>query len=91
MPSASESKTMKGSHGGFGGPTLISRIEKQMDKRRKTLEGCVIRDGAQAPETLDWQRNKGRYEGLALALSILRSSSMNHEIERSNERIGFNE
>lgn len=89
MPSAAESKTMRHSHGGFKGPTIIQRIEKQMDKRRKVLEDTVVKLGTDAPESNEWQRNRGRYEGLAAAIALLRSSSVEHEIERSNERLGI--
>jgi hypothetical protein len=38
---------------------------------------------------LDYSLNRGRYEGLAAALAILRSSTVAQEISRSNERLGI--
>lgn len=87
MPSAAESKTLKNSHGGFHGPTLIQRIEKQMDKRRKVMEDIFVQGKAGGK---DYFINRGRYEGFAATLAILRTSSVKHEIERSNERLGIN-
>ena len=81
------SKASKG-FGGYGGPTLIQRIEKQMDKRRKTMEDILIQQGpVDMPK--EYTLNQGRYEGLAAALAILRSSNITHEFERSNERLGI--
>ncbi|QGJ90118.1 hypothetical protein HWC80_gp094 [Mycobacterium phage Indlulamithi] len=65
------------------GRTLINRIEAQMDKRRKAMENHYVATGQQ--DTI----NRGRYEGLAAALAILRSSSVAVEYERSNERLGI--
>lgn len=84
-----QTKTLKSSHGGFGGRTLIQRIEIQMDKRRKTLEDLVIQRGTDTMGSAEYSLQRGRYEGLAAALAILRSSSVGHEIERSNERLGI--
>lgn len=84
MPKINESKTLKGSHGGYTGRTLIHRIEIQMDKRRKAMEDNFVSTGE--PDII----NKGRYEGFAASLAILRSSSVEHEVERSNERLGIN-
>src|SRR5690606_19439051 len=36
--------------GGYGGRTLINRLEAMMDKRRKTLEDIVIQRGTEAPK-----------------------------------------
>jgi hypothetical protein len=55
-----------------------------MDKRRKVLEDMVLQRG-----TEEYSLNRGRYEGLAAALAILRSSSVGEEVERSNERLGI--
>lgn len=77
-------------HGGYGGPTLISRIEKQMDKRRKIMEDMVIKHGMEECLLSEvYTVNKGRWQGLGAALAILRSSSMSEEIERCNERLGI--
>lgn len=86
---------MKSSHGGYAGRSLIDRIRAQMDKRRKVLEDIYI----QYPEDSDvnildskeYLLNKGRWEGLAAALAILRSSSVAQEISESNQRIGVEE
>ena len=84
MPSINESKTLKHSHGGYAGRSIIERIQQQMDKRRKVLEDMVLQRG-----TEEYNLNRGRYEGLAAALAILRSSSVGEEVERSNERLGI--
>lgn len=80
---------LKNSHGGFGGKTLINRIEIQMDKRRKWMEDFVVRNGGQGMHSDTYSIERGRYEGFAAALAILRSSSLEHEIERSNSRLGI--
>lgn len=84
-----QKKIMKHSHGGYGGRTLINRIEAQMDKRRKVLEDKVIELGLAASQNSDYLLNKGRYEGFAATLAILRSSSVTEEVNRSNERLGI--
>jgi hypothetical protein len=84
-----ETKTLKSSHGGFGGRTLIQRIEIQADKRRKSMEDLIIQRGTDTMGSADYSLQKGRYEGLLAALALLRSSSVAHEIERSNERLGI--
>lgn len=91
-----QKKIMKHSHGGFAGKTLINRIEIQMDKRRKVLEDIVVKwpadnamENAAAFKSEEYLLNKGRYEGFAATLAILRSSSVTEEINRSNERLGI--
>lgn len=85
-----QKKIMKNSHPSQGGRTLIQRIEIQMDKRRKTLENLIIQHGqGWASTSPEYNINRGRYEGLAAALALLRSSSVPHEISRSNERLGI--
>ena len=77
-------------HSGFAGRSLIERIQAQMDKRRKTFGGMLIQHGKAECESMhDYWIEKGRYEGLGAALAILRSSSLKHEVERSNERLGI--
>lgn len=72
------------------GRTLIERIESQMDKRRKIMEDMVIKHGMEnCLLSTVYIENKGRWQGLAAALAILRSSSLANEIERSNERLGI--
>lgn len=72
------------------GRTLIERIENQMDKRRAWMEGAVLAQGLELCEKdMKYVINKGRYEGLAGALAILRTSSVAEEISRSNERLGI--
>jgi hypothetical protein len=80
---------LKNSHTGGQSPTLINRIEKQMDNRRKWLEDFVVRNGGESMYSLDYMQQRGRYEGFGAALAILRSSSLDHEIERSNGRLGI--
>lgn len=77
--------------GGFAGRSFIERIETQMDNRRKAMEETVIKLGAEAAKSIEWQRNRGRYEGFGQSLALLRSSSLRHEIERSNDRLGLSE
>lgn len=77
-------------HGGFGGKTLINKIEMQMDKRRKIMEDMVTKHGmTECVNSEVYIANKGRYEGFAAALSILRSSNIREEMERSNSRLGI--
>jgi hypothetical protein len=82
-------KSQGTSHGGNAGRSLIERIEIQMDKRRKTMEDLVVKHGTGASASLEYVQNQGRYEGLAAALSLLRSSSVAEEIKRSDERLGI--
>jgi hypothetical protein len=93
---AGVSATLKNSHGGYAGRTIINRIEEQMDKRRKVMEDLVVKHGeviiasrqaGKTTEAFEYQLNRGRYEGLAAALAILRSSSVAQEVSRSNERL----
>lgn len=70
------------------GRSLIERIQIQMDKRRKTMERIAVETELPMP-CEEWLLNKGRYEGLAAALAILRSSSVAHEVSLSNERLGI--
>lgn len=76
-------------YGGTVGPTLINKIEGNMDKRRKLLAQMIIDNGAPARISEEYILNKGRYEGFAATLAILRSSNLKHEIARSNERLGI--
>lgn len=79
--------TQQGRH---AGRSLIERIELQMDKRRKAMEDILVESKHVAPlNDPEYIINKGRYEGLAASLALLRSSSVLHEIERSNERLGI--
>ena len=80
---------LKNSSPGLRGPTLIELIQKQMDKRRIAMEDKVIQKGVEAKSDSGYLINKGRYEGMAASLAILRSSSIGHEISRSNERLGI--
>lgn len=74
-------------HGNYQGRSLINRIEAQMDKRRKTMEEIYCNGG----EPLAHALQKGRYEGIAASLAILRSSSVQEEISRSNKRLGISD
>lgn len=74
-------------HGGYAGRSLIERIQEQMDKRRKTLEDIIVSGGSTDSE--GYIINKGRYEGMAAALAILRSSSLKEEVAQSNSRLGI--
>lgn len=90
MISQADKKMMRHSKGGFMGKSLIEKIELQMDKTRSKMEGNILAIGIQAVQDNPiYMRNKGRYEGLGAALSILRSSSLKEEIDRSDERLGI--
>lgn len=75
------------SHGGYAGKSIIERIEIQMDKRRKAMEKILV--GTGNPLEAQYLTERGRYEGLAAALALLRSSTVAVEISRSNERLGI--
>lgn len=81
--------TFKYGHSGFAGPSLIERIQEQMDKRRKALAKMIIDQGSAVRTSEEYILNKGRYEGFAATLAILRSSSLKNEIALSNERLGI--
>lgn len=68
------------------GRTLINRIEEQMDKRRKKMEDIVVSTG-ETTTSPAWVLARGRYEGMAASLAILRSTSVQTEISRSNKRL----
>jgi hypothetical protein len=68
------------------GKTLINRVEEHMDGRRKKMQDIVLETG-QTEENPSWLLNKGRFEGLGLALAVLRSTSLKEEILRSTQRI----
>lgn len=83
-------QTLKNSHGGYAGRSIIERIEQQMDKRRKIMEDMVIKHGMHdCLLSTVYVENKGRWQGLGAALAILRSSSLSFEIQRCNERLGI--
>lgn len=86
---AFQRKTQKYGHSVPKGRSLIERIEAQMDKRRKTMEDLVVKYGINWTLEPEWNLQRGRYEGLAAALAILRTSSVQSEIMRSNERLGI--
>jgi len=82
--------TLKNAHGGFAGDSIIEKIEKQMDKRRKRLAQMIIDNGSAVRTTPEYILDKGRYEGFAATLALLRyPSTMKEEIARSNERLGI--
>ena len=82
--SAKEKKLLRDTHGGYAGRSIGERIAEQMDKRRKKMEKLVLQR-----DSVEYATERGRYEGLGAALALLRSSSLNEEIERSNERLGI--
>lgn len=84
-----EKKLRNKATGEFAGRTLIQRIEAQMDKRRKALEDIVVEHGINWTQEPDWNLQRGRYEGFAATLAILRNSSVAQEILRSNNRLGI--
>ena len=72
------------------GRTLINRIEAQMDRRREIMQDMVVKHGMEdCLLSTVYVANKGRYEGFAGALAILRSTTMKEEVARSNERLGI--
>lgn len=93
MTSQADKKIMRHSHSskdaGAQGLSLIQRIERQMDKRRKAMEDYIVEHGSEKIDSATYHLQRGRYEGLAAALAILRSSSMQQEILRSNDRLGI--
>lgn len=74
--------------GGFAGKSIIQKIEIQMDERRKTMQQIVV-DTGKTDTNPKWVINRGRYEGFAKSLALLRGSSVKYEIQRSNERLGI--
>lgn len=69
--------------------TRVQRIENQMDKRRKILEDMVVKHGMDVCLKSEvYVINKGRWQAFGQALAVLRSTSLDEEIARSNERIG---
>lgn len=68
---------LKNSHGGNAGPTLISRIQDDLDNAYTVH---VSSDGKTKEEQY------GVVCGIALALSRLRSSSYGEEIQLAQER-----
>lgn len=89
-----KNQTLKNAHSVPKGRTLIQRIEQQMDKRRKAMEKILVEQGPVKVDGIsfapkEYTLNQGRYQGLAAALAIMRSSSVEHEMERSNERLGI--
>lgn len=79
--------TEQGKH---AGRSLIERIETQMDRRRKIMEDMVLAHGLEeCLLSTVYTINKGRYEGFAAAIALLRSSSVPEEIARSNERLNI--
>lgn len=85
------SKMVLSEQGKHAGRSIIERIEIQMDKRRKAMEDIIVNQGSAVVSQCDptYIINKGRYEGLAASLALLRSSSVQEEIARSNERLGI--
>lgn len=81
---AKEKKLMRDTHGGYGGRTIINRLEQQMDKRRKRMENLVTQRNS-----VEYAIERGRYEGIGASIALMRSSSLADEIERSNERLGI--
>ena len=75
---------MRDTHGGYGGRTIINRLEQQMDKRRKKMENLVTQR-----DSVEYATERGRYEGIGASIALMRSSSLAEEIERSNERLGI--
>lgn len=85
-----KSQTLKNSHGGYAGKTIIARLEIQMDKRRKTFGGMLIEYGKEKCENMpDYWLNKGRYEGLGASVALMRGTAMAEEVSRSDERLGI--
>jgi hypothetical protein len=65
-------------------------MERAMDKRRKIMEDMVSKHGMEeCLLSTVYIINKGRYEGMAGALAILRSCSIRDEMDKSNERLGI--
>lgn len=76
---------LKNSHGGYAGRSLIERIQAQLDKqnaRLRAMNAAVI-----PPSEIDLAILQGRTEGMAATLAILRSSSLQFELEQSKGRL----
>ena len=94
MSKMQDSKTMRSSfsskEAGAQGLSLIEHLEIQMDKRRKVLEEMLVEHGKEICDSNPgYAINRGRYEGIAASIAILRSSSIKNEIARSNGRLGI--
>ena len=88
-PERKGNSTLKNAHSVPAGRTIIQRIEAQMDKRRKAMAQMVIDNGGDIRKTEEYILQKGRYQGFAGTLALLRSSSVQAEIARSDERLGI--
>lgn len=76
---------LKNSHGGYAGRSLIERIQTQLDKQNARLR--AINAAVIPPNEIERAILQGRTEGMAATLAILRSSSLQHELEKSTERL----
>lgn len=74
-------KNAKSTWGGYCGPTLINKLEAKLDKRRKMF-------AEQETGTPKYQLMRGTVMAYADSIATLRSSSVEHELERSDERMG---
>lgn len=78
------------SHGGYGGKTLINKIESDMDRCRKRMESMIVEHGVDAcTKNPSYWLAKGRYQGFAGSLARLRNTDVNIETARSNQRLGI--
>lgn len=71
---------------GYGGHTLMHKLEALADKLRKKLEDIVVETG-QTTENQQWVINRCRLEGVCASLGIMRSTNMKHELQRCNKRV----
>ena len=76
---------LKNSHGGFAGRSLIERIQAQLDKQNARLH--AMEADFKPYDTNIHATLQGRVEGMAATLAILRSSSLQFELEQSKGRL----
>jgi len=90
-----DKRMLRHSHGskdiGAQGKSIIEKLQDDMDRQRKKLEAIVTKYGKDVPIEIAFQfeRQRGRYEGIAASLARMRNSSVAEEISRSDERLGI--
>ena len=86
-------QTLKNAHGGFAGPSLQDKIRKLMDKQLKRVKALQDKkiDNYNPTDVQEVRYNilinQGRLEGMAATLAILRSTSIDEELELTRDRV----
>lgn len=70
----------KSNHGGYAGKTLLEKSQDALDSQMRRLDKLRIGTG-------DYLTARGRCEGLACGIGILRGTNMSHEMHNSEKRI----